>query len=1522
VTELLKDHIEKLKATLMILKPTGSSGFEGLLAVVLSEIGGVPYRLANSGSQYGIDGKVAFEGENIGFEAKRYDKAIPRTEVLSKIAEVSINSPKTDLWILGATTAVSSQLADDITKLGQKDGIAILILDWSDTNLPPLSVCLAMCAETVKEFYQSQNIESQTISDLTMALTVIKESLGYNSHAEKIRLNLNIPSLGWGIARRGNSKWLEDVFSDKAIARNRLGQPLAPYDKKSIEVLARDSFVDKCRLTLLDNTGKKLIVIKGDEGHGKSWLVAQCWSSFEERPLMVLIKPEEFNDAALPYDFKKILLSSLIKQTGDDLSELSLKRWGRRLELWKSSPSSGMLKIIVVIDGINQRPGTDWGRVIDGFCNELNKIDGKLLITTRTHYYNGRVKNRVTEPSFDLILPEWTEEERNIIFSKKGIKASEINPKVAASLRNPRLLGIALELLDSAEIRELEELSVSRLLFEHMRASERDAPTLQTVQEFALKLQKHAQEIIGRVESGVMDDLGVFNEELNFVIDGRFFIPVEGEPSCYEIRDEGITLALGLAVISHLTKASRNKHDLDAELTKILEPISALDQTAKVVLAAITIICIDDNYLPGIGLSLLGALAELQNLDETDFISFSSLVEKRLNIFMQSANRLSLSGGNQQNFDWIEAALLQASCEMNLWEEMKPEIKLWLRMYSLSPEIGMMKHSPRDPAEEIQAEREKKKKLLDEKLAALSESEIDLQSNLIETEGDLNRLSKLAITLIAGKPVAPFAKEIILWSFSKSLNSGLWAPRKELAFLTRFNCIDWQVMRDALLTASNVFDRDDISNTGKWAFVTILYATGATVDGSKARCLADSFRDNSGIKGWRLVEKYCEIDPCNPDSIDPTNVKETAKQYRNVQVEKVRQTMGYTSEDHFFISAGLGVARFEPEIAINKYRELANDVLNRVDFPLRQGLFELEKNTAILSREIAIASVEKYRNRTSSGIFNGLSDEKTWIAEYFLKISFPFLSGREQIDILLDDEESEHISLGLMDVSKPLKEDYFDFILERVYKENAEKKLFVLFGFASETHTPISEGAQITIGKLLGDCSKRVQSQLLALICKIKNEELIKQVALSQWAVFCDDSKKEWGDWYGSNILIEAVKLGVVNLCDALDRISPIFYGQASLMLGKDKAGELSKRIDISIQSLLSLDEEFVVPDIEMNINSEESQELSRFSVKEKQADPENTREIFQQFNESIEDFEKRQNRAFDSFELFRKKLTSAKAMIILDRFRLKEFKAIVDTDGMLAKKWHRLFMALPESKLPIAYNLIILLAYSLIGKETNKAIDLFNRVQLISPIVHFTYGVSKIGMGTTAIWSGTDCSELDTLRFQRLESIRNDHDLALEVLSAGINDKQGLLERYIDEKLSKEEPSEIARGIMVAGFSDSSSFNDDVLNRYKGSKGFLENVYNAAHYAYERNQWARHWYSKMCATDDPGEFWRFSLLLMKVVDGRFEVWKRLVGAESKNIKLFGPSLNQKLRHRIEKWDKKRKDKLFGQDVPSAVFLK
>ena len=68
----------------------------------------------------GVNGKSAYEGDAICFEGKRYDDTVPRAEVISKIAELSISDTEIDIWVLGATSQIRSQLADDVRELGAK----------------------------------------------------------------------------------------------------------------------------------------------------------------------------------------------------------------------------------------------------------------------------------------------------------------------------------------------------------------------------------------------------------------------------------------------------------------------------------------------------------------------------------------------------------------------------------------------------------------------------------------------------------------------------------------------------------------------------------------------------------------------------------------------------------------------------------------------------------------------------------------------------------------------------------------------------------------------------------------------------------------------------------------------------------------------------------------------------------------------------------------------------------------------------------------------------------------------------------------------------------------------------------------------------------------------------------------------------------------------------------------------------------------------------------------------------------
>jgi hypothetical protein len=1514
---LLHQQIDELRGVLLKLPATGSKGFEGLLAITLTSITGAPFRLARSGSQFGVDGTTAYEEDAVCFEGKRYDDHIPRTEVLTKIAELAIGDVGgTDLWVLGATTQVSAQLADDVRELGAKLGIATLILDWNDAALPPLAVALAM-AETSATFLESNIGDHALAAKAATALKIIAQDEKFAAHAERLRALLHEPTMGAGLARQANARWLINVFSSKREAKRFLRQPLCPGDKTIGGATTRSSLISRITPLLTGKPDGRIAAILGDEGNGKSWLAAQSWLALTDRPLMVVFAADDFDENFTADDLTAKLIDKLIIQTGGNRSDVTHNRWRRKMDRWRKSGTPDAPRFIVLIDGLNQRPQIDWARFIEAMGSELDRVGGRLMITARTAYYAARVRQRLYSPAVEVDVPEWTDAERDAILATHGIKGIDLRASVGQSLRNPRLLGIAVELLDSEQLNGLEELSVSRLLFEHLRVNERDAPSPRPAREFARRLQDHAREILSRVTAQQRDDLTVFDGELEAVSDGRFFIAVEDDPTRYSLGDSGLTLALGFAVLDELRAARRNRRDLADALKAMIEPIGALDRTAQVIFAAITIACLDEECATDIGAAIVGGFAELQNPDTHEFPAFAALATRRPEAFMQAAQRLCLASARQPNFDWIEEALHEEKKNDRAWLVMTPLVKSCLIRYSLVPEARVI-----NPAPQVEEERGKRQNEINSKMSALSAPEQKLFGMLIrDDDGDLATLAQFALTLIAGKPVAPFATALASWSFANALNRAIGAPYKELMSLVRLNRADWPQAREAILEACGIFDSVNASRTGKWALISLLHATGDPDDAARAQSLTDELTaGRRRFGGWRLVEEYCATDPCDPGSRKPDNVAATAASYAAIDVSKIRLHISSTDVDHFFDMARPGIARFEPQVAVSKHREFIASALERSGFALRQGLLEMRKHNSLLTRDDAERLVAQFVKGTAYDTDETLGETDQWIvSQYQLLVAFPLLNANEQIEALLAGRADEKVLLELINLAKPLDEGTLEALLDRAIRNRDDRGQYVLLTFARRASTPIPANVLRQVATLVRSESEAVRTAALGLIASNADEASIEATVKSGWNAAKLAENDTYEAWYGSCVMIEAAARGVISGHEALEGIAPELYGRAARRLGADVARDVARLIDASIKSAAGLALDIAVPDIE--VASLDEVEPARYRASKRPSASTDPVDALRRLLETNEAFEERQKRAAAAFGAFKAQLTRAKASIILDRLGIQDFDAIAEADKPLAESWYDLFVGLPKARRPSIHNLGLLLAHALAHWDPNKAVSLFAMLASGEPFMRITYGRAGITLDAITLWSASDYPPIDSLRFGRLDKAANDHEIAIEVLAALWNGKQGLLQAYIDSRLRLGEPATIARALMVAGFSTHNEFNDRVLDRYKDTPGLIGQARAAAMDAYERNIWSEHWFRRVREAQEVEDFWRHEVLLEKVVDGRIDSWMSNDPDGKEPYRMFWPSARSLLEHRLKKWQSQREKKLFGDDAPEQVFL-
>ena len=727
-----------------------------------------------------------------------YDDRVPKEQVLSKLAEIAANeNSQTDLWILGSTGPVAAQDLDTAKAFGRRVGIGVLIFDWSPSGLAALPTLLALSPDVTARFLSEKLEENANL--VRNKLAAVENHPQFADRADQLRRALSEPSLAPAYARNANEAWLRAVFESAKHARAVLGQPLAPGDISFTAVLDRVTIRDAFGKSLFGAPNGAIAALLGVDGSGKSWLFAQTWQAQPDKALTLVLVPNDFGDQPSPENIENLLISKCITQTGDAHGPVVQERWRRYFQRWRQLTDPVRPTLVVFVDGINERSNLRWDRILDTLSDLLGGLAGKLAISCRFAFFRDRLGARLVSAVEQTIVPEWSKDELERLLSAKGLTLAKLSPAVAASLKNPRLFSIASQLLDAHQIEQIEELSVSRLLFEHIRSSDPGLPVTPT--EFARHVRDHADVIVNRLRKQDTQDLTIFggitagdqpgstwSSQFDAVSAGRFFETVEGEPTLYRLKEDGLPLALGLSLLSTMRRAHRNQADLQEELSKILDPIAALDKTSDVLLGAVMAAVLDRQSADEIAAALIQALAGLQNPNSACYPEFRALARSRPVPFLQALELASLRDRFTPNLSWLTEAISEIKNEPAHSTAIAHYLHRWLNLFSDSPHRQVVPYGL--STQQQAAEYAKNKAEIDQGLASLCATERKILDDFVHVEkGDYAGLSSIAFRLLAGMPLAPFARSLRNWKFADVLNSA-FSPAKEFRHLLTLNRVD------------------------------------------------------------------------------------------------------------------------------------------------------------------------------------------------------------------------------------------------------------------------------------------------------------------------------------------------------------------------------------------------------------------------------------------------------------------------------------------------------------------------------------------------------------------------------------------------------------------------------------------------------------------------------------------------------------------------------------------------------------
>ena len=1516
-------YLERVRSALLELDATGPTGFEGLLAAVLSDICGQPFRLASSGSQRGRDGDSAFDAGATYFECKRYQNKIPRQEIADKLMYLKAdNQGQVDTWILAATSEVYAQDAKVFRDMASNDGIGMMILDWSDTSLPSLATALCAAKQATIDFLRAHwvPVDKAAALEVERAIDHISSLPEFLATSANLRDMFSRPSVGLGLAKSANRVWHSRVFSSRIIARQHFGQPLAPRDLTGLSAWPRNQLRFRMQTAFSGPPRPSVVLVMGEEGVGKSWSVADGWLAAKPASLLAVAPANTLQNPADLVGLEGFLIGILLRQTGSEASDANRQRWIRRLACWRANPNPNNVRVTLWIDGLDQATDFPWARWIDAAALFLEEIGGRLIITTRSAHY-ARFRNAMVSKDERVIVSDWTPDELLAILRNKGIDGNVLAPDVINTLRNPRVLGIAVELLDSHAIESMQELSVGRLLFEHLRLSNREGTTALGAPEFAKALQDLGREIFERLKANQQDDLKLvdarIHKRIQAVSSSRFFNPVGDDPDLYEIKEDGLQLALGLSLVDTLEKDARNGRAPSERLAQILGPIAALDMTADVVMCAIEVACLRDSCPIAVSSALVSHYVGLQNLPEERSDSFAALARKAPGAFVRALEETSLAAVHMPNVAWLMYALRKNREDPALWQAISERIRGWLATYSLSPDRRMFAYAG-ESKEKIAEKRDRLVLNIKSQFDSLTIPEREyVDRNLIRNDdAEVDKLHRAAFVLLSGKSLTEFAPALFNWALGNSLNSSIGAPTAEFRHLIQFNQVDWSKMRDSLLALLDQLPTVR-SSVGDWTAVAVLRASGAEDDAAKAHVLAESLtKDREKFPSWRLIENYCRSDPCDPESARPDNIEHTAREYEGIDVALLRQGRGMSQEDYFFQAAMTGVARFKPHAAVVAVRRLSRDALNRSAVARRQAVLTLLSHSVLLDEVIVsefVTAAQSSEGDTHS------ANQDNWIsAQYSLFLALPHLTPDGQIAAVARMQGTSML-LSMMSSLQPASEQTTeDWLLraERSTDEDLQVRVLGAIGFSGAR---LSRRSISVVANLMFASDRKVRVQAFGVAASSDDEQLLRCFAESGWTA---NSLSLYTDsyeiWYGSKILIAAAQKGIINVADALNRISLSYYGIAASRLGDAVCSTIADRVGATLANVCKVANVQGLPDIERQILRYADRQPQLVKLDDRYT-PKDMKSAFEALSDA--EFEARQERAHNEYQRFSKNLSEADASLVLADLGVEGVSAIIAARPEVVQDWHNIILSASPSEKRSLFLFAVAFAGALARSDATKALSIIHAVRDIEPLVRQIVGRSKLPYDAVTMWGTAGAPEFNSECMKRLDEASNDNEIAQEVLTAYWTCRGAVIEQYIDSRLAVAEPVSIARALMVAGFSDRNAHADAVLARYHGTVGFIGAAAHAAQYAYERNKWSRHWYEQMCATSDPIEFWRCSALLRKIVDGRMMLWENSPPAVSNVCKRFLPTLEREIDARIQKWQEQRRGKLFGENAPEPYFM-
>lgn len=602
-------EVEALLARLkQELENAPANTFEHLAADLFCRLlGDVGVSVSKPGSQFGGDaGTAGLGNRHLRLECKRYRESTPLSprSLGGEVLEALLKDPQLEAWVLASTKTVSETERNVARDGGAELGVPIVVIDW--TEQPPgvgINAMAALCAKWPDIVERHIGIAAGGASS---ALAVHA-----GSTAENLRKDLETWNIGFNHLRARSHTHLKKVWTESAQSLATLNQDAAG-GRPGVNLIERmDALQALDDWWLYPHDVRSPAVIIGQEGVGKTW-VALNWlnRSAASLPIVVPLPASRFLSHQ---DFSEAGVLDLLAQSlrGLAASHRGIEYWRTRANRILERPLSEGVAVLLLVDGINQRPIVGWEAL--GQTLQADSLVGKvrILFTTRRHYFETSLRQfaGLNFQATQVPVGAYSPAELDELLRLNGMDKFDIPAELLNLASTPRLFPLIVRLKNSDALRA--DATVLRLLFEYGKdvhqVRTNSALTNEAWVGWLGACALDYRDRLVKTGSGTnlatikdiassLADPSVSREEvarrLSDVVDGDFF-QVQSSlvgVNRFVLKHQPTVLGLGIALLDSLDGAENTVEGVQADAQKWLEPVGAIDESADVLRAALAIL--------------------------------------------------------------------------------------------------------------------------------------------------------------------------------------------------------------------------------------------------------------------------------------------------------------------------------------------------------------------------------------------------------------------------------------------------------------------------------------------------------------------------------------------------------------------------------------------------------------------------------------------------------------------------------------------------------------------------------------------------------------------------------------------------------------------------------------------------------------------------------------------------------------------------------------------------------------------